>query len=382
ATGNAHGHSHGGHGHSHGGDDHGHGHGHGGKKEKHGHGHGDKKEKHGHGHGDKKEKHGHGHGDKKEKHGHGHGHDDEEGHGHSHSEKKKEKHGHGHGDKKEKHGHGHGHGDKKEKHGHGHGDKKKKEKHGHGHGHGDEDDGHGHGEKKVRRDENVYAVFIHYLGDMISSLLVLCAGILIHFFGGNGPNVCSVTCDYLPNGGETWTLYLDPLTSLIIVGLIFFTSYPIVVRCVWILLQKAPDDMNIPGVRQEILMIDGVVSVHDLHIWQLVDGMVFCSAHIAVQEGISWIYISTAIRRVLHDHGVHSSSIQPEFIIGGAGSGDFCEQNCVDDCAEDWCCKTPAESFKETNLSEIHFEGDGHGHGHVDEDDDNPLGHSRSHGHF
>lgn len=57
---------------------------------------------------------------------------------------------------------------------------------------------------------NVHAVFLHYLGDAISSLMVLIAGLLIHFFDG-----------------QKWTDYIDPVSSIIIVGLILYTTLPL-----------------------------------------------------------------------------------------------------------------------------------------------------------
>lgn len=104
---------------------------------------------------------------------HGHSHAGGGGHGHSHG------------------GHGHSHGDS---HGHSHDEKQELLEHSsddHGHGHG-----HGHGEKKKKkRDMNVQAVFIHYLGDMVSSFFVLIAGILLYCFDG-----------------DEWVEYIDPVT--------------------------------------------------------------------------------------------------------------------------------------------------------------------------
>ncbi|EGG23543.1 putative zinc transporter [Cavenderia fasciculata] len=220
-TGMEHAHSHGpGGGHSHGGEKKEK------KKEKHGHSHGgdgekkEKKEKHGHSHGDgekkeKKEKHGHSHGGD-----HGHAHNDGNGANadHDHHDHSDEHHGHSHGGekKKEKHGHSHGEGEKKEKHGHSHGGEKKKEKKG-GHGHG--------GESKtcMGMDLNMFGVFIHFLGDAISSLFVLVTGAILHFFQGHH-----------------WTLYVDPLSSLIIVAMTLASAIPLVIKCSKVLLEPTP----------------------------------------------------------------------------------------------------------------------------------------------
>lgn len=338
-TGMEHGHSHshgGGHGHSH-------GHSHGDKKKKK-----DKKEqlelstpmevrivraneeekkkkekkeghKHSHGHG-----HDHGHDD------HDHGNEQDHGHEHNHSEEekkakkeKKEKHGHSHGhshgeegkEKKEKHGHSHGHG-------HGEG-KEKKEKHGHSHEHKEK--------PKKKRDENTHAIFLHFLGDAISSLMVLGAGLLLHFFHG---------------ARHKWTDYIDPVTSLIISALILYTTIPLVKRCSMILLQGA-GDVKIAAIKSKLLGIEGLLSLHDLHVWQLVDGMSVASIHVAVEEGVDFNLVVSEIKRTFHKYGVHSTTIQPEFVPRNHSTTPYCVQNCVKECEEDWCCKKTAENTKQ-----------------------------------
>jgi len=273
-----------GHSHSHGGGG-GHGHGHGG----HDHGHTSKK---------KKEEHGHDH-----NHSHEHGHDHNEENGHSKEKKQKKKEGHSH---EHKEGHSHEH---KEGHSHEH-------KEGHSHE---------HKKKKPKRDMNVHAVFLHYLGDAISSLMVLVSGCFIHFFKG-----------------QKWTEYIDPISSLIIVGFILWTTLPLVKRCSMILLQSTPTEIDMERVRIALHGVEGLLSLHDLHIWQLVDGMIIASVHVAVEEGADFTALVTEVKRIFHEFGIHSSAIQPEFVPRNFQDAEFCEQNCVKECDEDWCCKKTA----------------------------------------
>lgn len=120
---------------------------------------------------------------------HGHSHAGGGGHGHSHG-------GHGHAHD-EDHGHSHdSHGHSHDSHGHSHSEKEELpllsggDHHDDEHGHG-----HGHGKKKKKRDMNVQAVFLHYLGDMVSSFFVLIAGVLILVFQN-----------------DKWVDYIDPVT--------------------------------------------------------------------------------------------------------------------------------------------------------------------------
>jgi zinc transporter 1 len=353
---NAHGHSHdGAHGHGHGGDEEHHSH------EEHGHSHEHKEKKkmkdgdegHGHSHEEKKAK-------KAKEKGHGHSHGDEEGHSHEKKDKSK---------KKDK-GHGHSHDDHAHDHDeHDHDSHSEEE---HGHSHGDHrvktnavDDSIGintsssassyqygeatflspnEGEKELllvasgskkpkkhkgKTDHNIRAVFLHYLGDALSSLCVLATGLLYHFF---------------PNA--TWTKYLDPISSLVIVALILFTTIPFVKSASVILLQRVPNEVSIPHLTEGLLRVEGVLDVHDLHVWQLVDKMIIASVHVRIEttDVDRCKRIMANAKAVFHRFGVHSCTMQPEFIPKGFITGPRpCSENCVDHCVEDWCCKAEEE---------------------------------------
>ncbi len=71
-------------------------------------------------------------------------------------------------------------------------------------------DKHKHKKQKKRSfDYNMWGVFLHFAGDMLSSLLVLGLGILLKFFDAK------------------WTEYLDPISSLLVVVLILWTTVPL-----------------------------------------------------------------------------------------------------------------------------------------------------------
>jgi len=174
---------------------------------------------------------------------------------------------------------------------------------------------------------NVYAVFLHYLGDAISSVFVLIAGALIQFFGG-----------------QKWVLYIDPVSSLLIVGIILWTTLPLVKRCSMILLQSAPTDVDVARLSTELSKIEGIISLHDFHVWQLIDGMIIASLHVHIEDRADFVATLKAIKKLMHKSGIHSTTIQPEFKPKETPKQtEFCEQNCVENCEEDWCCKKPYE---------------------------------------
>ncbi|CAE8600103.1 unnamed protein product [Polarella glacialis] len=331
--GNDHGHAHGGSdsGHKHGGecnhdsdsgkskgksDGHGHGDGHAHGEEKcDGHGHGEEKSSgHGHGHGKEKEAgHGHGHGKEKEG-GHGNAHggkEKEAGHGHAHGGKEKEgADGHAHGGKEKEGAHGHAHGEEKCD-GHGHGGEKSS---GHGHGHGKEKEaghGHGHGKEKEGGHGNAHgkdhdvesghscsghahdddheevasaydqrasilmqAAMIHVIGDMVQSVGVMLAGFLIWL----EPFDIGTT----PSGLSNW-VYADPVCTFLFSILVVFTTIETVRQAVAQVLMSVPDAVDAKALKAALCKQPHVLSVHDLHVWQVGSGMM-CTGHLVIDS--------------------------------------------------------------------------------------------------
>lgn len=66
-------------------------------------------------------------------------------------------------------------------------------------------------------------------------------------------------------------------------------------------------------VRSEILTVEGVLSVHELHIWQLSETKIIASVHVTASRKVDFMPVASNIRRILHQHGIHSSTIQPEY---------------------------------------------------------------------
>ncbi len=67
--------------------------------------------------------------------------------------------------------------------------------------------------EESHEDQNLRAIFLHFLGDAISSLFVLATALLNHFYKG-----------------QKWVDYVDPAASLIVVGIILWTTLPLVCR--------------------------------------------------------------------------------------------------------------------------------------------------------
>lgn len=81
----------------------------------------------------------------------------------------------------------------------------------------------------------------------------------------------------------------------------------------FILLQGVPPTVSLDEVRESILNIDGVLSLHELHIWQLSESKLVASVHVLTSRNHDFMPIAVKIRETLHHLGIHSSTIQPEY---------------------------------------------------------------------
>lgn len=92
------------------------------------------------------------------------------------------------------------------------------------------------------------------------------------------------------------------------------TFFVILVRSTsFILLQGVPSTVSLEDVRKSILDVDGVLSLHELHIWQLSENKIVASVHVTASRNHDFMPVASSIRKALHHHGIHSSTIQPEY---------------------------------------------------------------------
>jgi len=60
--------------------------------------------------------------------------------------------------------------------------------------------------------------------------------------------------------------------------------------------------------------IDGVLAVHEFHVWQLAGDRIIASAHIRCRNLSEYMKIAEQVKEFFHNEGIHSTTIQPEFI--------------------------------------------------------------------
>jgi cobalt-zinc-cadmium efflux system protein len=112
-------------------------------------------------------------------------------------------------------------------------------------------------------DVNIRSVFIHMLGDALSTAAVIVGGVAILFTGQN---------------------WIDPALSLLIAALILWSSIAIVRETLNILLEGTPRDVSLPEIRVSLQEIDGVENVHDLHVWCLGSQTRALATHVTIAD--------------------------------------------------------------------------------------------------
>lgn len=143
---------------------------------------------------------------------------------------------------------------------------------------------------------NMQGVFLHVLGDALGNVGVMLTALFIW------------KTDY------SWKYYTDPFISLVITCIIFSSALPLCKRSSRILLQGTPLTVETSDVIQDILQIPSVLGVHDFHIWNLTEKLLIASLHVELNSSPeSFLKIASEIKSCLHDYGIHSATIQPEF---------------------------------------------------------------------
>ncbi|KAK9817220.1 hypothetical protein WJX72_011227 [[Myrmecia] bisecta] len=146
--------------------------------------------------------------------------------------------------------------------------------HNHSHGEGD-DHAHGHagpghehqeGEQNGSANINLRGAVLHVLGDLVQSLGVMVAGVLI----------------WWKQDDPRWQL-ADPICTFLFAGVVLFTTRAILTDIADVLMERVPRSMCADTIQAELCQIEDVASVHDLHVWALTPGIPLLVAHVCLK---------------------------------------------------------------------------------------------------
>ncbi len=139
---------------------------------------------------------------------------------------------------------------------------------------------------------NTKAAYLEVLSDMLASLGVVVAGVIIQLTGQH---------------------IVDSLVSMLIaIGLIPRT-WNLLMQCVHVLMEGTPDHVAINELRSAILAVDGVQDLHDLHVWTITSGMDALSSHVIVKSGMNTQAVLDQVAKICEDQfKIRHTTIQVE----------------------------------------------------------------------
>ena len=132
---------------------------------------------------------------------------------------------------------------------------------------------------------NVRGAYLEVLGDLLGSLAVITAGIIIWLTGWN---------------------VVDQIASILIALLIAPRAYSLLRDVVDVLLEASPRHIDVEAAREHMRSVPGVAAVHDVHAWTITSGVPAFSAHVTVLEaawsGRGYHAILDELRACLLEH--------------------------------------------------------------------------------
>lgn len=171
---------------------------------------------------------------------------------------------------------------------------------------------------------NMRGVFLHVMADALGSVIVVASALVIWL------------------SDWQYKYYVDPVLSILMVLLILRSVWPLLVESALILLQTVPTHIQVEAIQRKLVtQIDGILAVHEFHVWQLAGDRVIASAHIRCRNLADYMRIAEKVKEFFHDEGIHSTTIQPEFVdLKGLVDDSDCMLDCPSDkqCAASTCC--------------------------------------------
>lgn len=146
----------------------------------------------------------------------------------------------------------------------------------------------------AKSDLNIRSAYMHMVGDAAASFGVVIAGIII---------------------ATTGAFIADPIVSIVFAALVLWSSWGILTEAINVLLESTPAGLDLGLVEKSIRSVDGVLGMHDLHVWTVSSGLVASTLHIVVAEQSvsSSQQIQQKVAHVLeHDFNISHSTIQVE----------------------------------------------------------------------
>ncbi|XP_066034337.1 calcium/manganese antiporter SLC30A10 isoform X2 [Chamaea fasciata] len=193
--------------------------------------------------------------------------------------------------------------------------------------------------KKEKKSEalNIRGVLLHVMGDALGSVVVVITATIFYVRPlGNAP------CN--------WQCYIDPSLTIVMVFIILSSAFPLIKETSAILLQMVPKGVDMQILTDRLSRVPGVSSLHEVHVWELASGKNIATLHVKCQTPSDYQGAAHKIRKIFHEAGVHSVTIQPEYADHKTSSHLLCSSPCVSKaCDSHLCCSQRELPRAETN---------------------------------
>jgi cobalt-zinc-cadmium efflux system protein len=139
-------------------------------------------------------------------------------------------------------------------------------------------------------DANLRGAFLHLLADAAVSVGVVLVGLALLFY-------------------PDW-LWLDPLVSLVISGVVAWGTWGLLRTAIHLTLDGVPRQLDLSKIRVCLEQLPGVTAVHDLHVWAISTSETALTAHLVVAEQTPLGLAGRASRELQERFGIAHSTIQ------------------------------------------------------------------------
>jgi cobalt-zinc-cadmium efflux system protein len=157
-----------------------------------------------------------------------------------------------------------------------------------GHGHGD-------GQHRPRVSLNVEGAFAHVLTDLYAFIATAVAAVVVL---------------------ATGFTRADPIATLIVVALMLHAGAGLIRASGRIFLEAAPAGLDLAELGTALAARPCVAEVHDLHVWEITNGMPAASAHVLVDAGQDCHGVRADLERLLAGRGITHATLQVDHVTG------------------------------------------------------------------
>lgn len=127
---------------------------------------------------------------------------------------------------------------------------------------------------------NMRGAYLHVVSDMLGSVGAIAAALLMIWFG--------------------WQ-WADPLASIIVALLVLRSGFYLLKASLHVLMEHTPENVDLQKVTKLIGEKDGVLSVHDVHVWTVTSGLNVLTCHVTVKPSMTIAESSRLLREIEHD---------------------------------------------------------------------------------